>query len=95
MPRYLYADAHGHRRELSHRMLYTTGIVCFECGDAMHRVPQAPRINWNGNRAGYEPAPAVQELINTAPERKDKFLEMKEQHERDGVTKFTADSLPR
>ncbi|HEY5989583.1 MAG TPA: hypothetical protein VIV12_24865, partial [Streptosporangiaceae bacterium] len=61
MPDYLYRDAAGHEREVRHRMLYTTGIVC-ACGAPMHRVPYAPRVNWNGNRAVSEIHPNVKRL---------------------------------
>lgn len=82
VPEYLYRDAAGHERPLVHRMLYSTGVVC-DCGRAMHRVPRSPRINWNGSRAGQEPAADVQRLIADAPRRRDWFRAEKEKYEDD------------
>ena len=81
MPIYLYRDLRGHEKERAHPMLYSTAVMC-RCGLRMWRVPQAAYINWNGSRAGQEPAPAVQELIRSAPRRRDAFLEQHEEHER-------------
>lgn len=80
MPEYLYRDAAGHERAVVHGMLFTTGQVC-ECGLVMHRVPRALGINWNGSRAGQEPAAAVQRLIRDAPRRRDWFRQEKEKYE--------------
>lgn len=88
MPSYLYRDDDGHEVEAVHGMRDNPKIVCELCGAVMWRVPQKTRVNWNGNRAGQEPAPAVSELIRTAPKRRAEFERMKEQHEREGVTKF-------
>ena len=82
MPVYLYRCHAGHETEVTHRMLYTTAVACL-CGAVMARVPQAQRVNWNGSRAGSEPAPAVQALIRTAPARRDVYLKEKEAYERE------------
>jgi len=88
MPAYQYADAQGHTQEVTHRMLYTTGVVC-ACGLPMHRVPQATRINWQGGRAVNVRSPEVDAIINgDRLKRVDELAEMKDQHKRDGVTKF-------
>jgi len=79
MPEYLYRDPAGHELEMAHRMAYGTAVVC-ECGLPMHRVILPVSINWNGGRAGYEPAPDVQELIRTAPQRREEFLKVKDGH---------------
>lgn len=92
MPTYLYRDARGHAREMEHRMLYSTGIVC-ECGAPMWRVPQIPMVNWQGGRAIDSRPAEVQRLLDTVPERKDAYWKMKDQHQRDGVTKFEKEPI--
>ena len=82
MPSYLYRDRAGHMRRMFHRMLYTTGIICLRCALPMHRVPQAMRINWNGNRAVTEMHPNIRGLIDTAPQRRAEFAKEHEDHER-------------
>ena len=89
MPEYLYRCPDRHERDMVHRMAYGTAVVC-ECGMLMHRAIQPVRINWNGNRAGHEPAGDIQELIRTAPARKDEFLKVKDEH-----TKRTAGETKR
>ena len=87
MPEYLYRDGVGHVRRVVHRMLYQTAVLC-DCGAQMHRVPQVPGVNWNGNRATHQRSQAVQDLLDTAPERRDKFEELKESHERENITRY-------
>jgi hypothetical protein len=82
VPEYLYRCPANHQRLVEHRMLYSTGVAC-RCGLAMWRVPQAARVNWNGSRAGREPAPQVQQLIRTADARRDAYRANKEAYERD------------
>ena len=46
----------------------------------MHRVPQTFSVNWNGlppHLADARP-PAIQKFIDTADQRRDKYIEMKE-----------------
>ncbi len=81
MPLYIYKDRFGHISEIEHRMLYTTGIVC-ACGANMHRVPQAPRVNWSGDNSQHPLHPAIKRLIDTASQRRDQYLQEKEEHER-------------
>lgn len=81
MPWYVYKDHAGHQIDLEHRMLYTTGVIC-ACGLPMHRVIQPARINWNGNQAGREPSPAVQQLLATVPQRRDAFAKEKDYYDR-------------
>lgn len=47
MPSYVYTDG-THTQEVTHRMLYSTAVVCGECGAEMWRVPQPFSVNWNG-----------------------------------------------
>ncbi len=79
MPLYIYRDENGHEREMVHRMLYGTAVVC-ECGATMHRVPQLHPINWGAFRA--ELHPRIKGLIDHAEENRDKYRKEKETHER-------------
>ena len=79
MPEYLYRCPERHESEVTHRMLYSTGIVC-ECGLSMRRVIQASRINWNGNKAVGGTSPVVQTMIDEAPRKRDEFAERKAKH---------------
>jgi hypothetical protein len=66
----------------THRMLYTTSIICGTCGAEMWRKPQPVTVTWGGLApSGGEPSPAVQELLRTAPERRDAFEAEHEAHE--------------
>lgn len=80
MPVYVYADSAGHQREVAHRMLYTTGVVC-ACGLAMHRVPQAALINWNGNRAVGGTGPAVLDRLRNQDRYRDEYRRKKDAYE--------------
>ncbi|KPJ89946.1 MAG: hypothetical protein AMJ53_15260 [Gammaproteobacteria bacterium SG8_11] len=65
MPEYLYTDAEGHQVTKRHRMLYTTGIICDDCGGPMWRKPQPVAINWGGLAPSQgELAPELQRLTN-------------------------------
>lgn len=83
MPLYLYRCRQGHQAQVIHRMLYSTGQVCGQCGGAMHRVPQAPRVNWNGSRAGQEPAPAIQQHVRDIERKRDEYRAQKEHYEQE------------
>lgn len=79
MPIYIYCDDAGHEQEIAHGMLDTPCIVC-ECGLQMHRKPQVTLINWGAFRK--ELHPNIKNLIESAPERRDKFAQEHEEHER-------------
>ncbi len=81
MPIYVYKDQNAHVCEMTHRMGYTTGVVCVSCGEPMHRVPQAPLVNWNGDNSRHPLHPTIKRLIDTAPQRRDQFYKEHEQHE--------------
>lgn len=87
MPEYLYRDKKGHTRIILQRMLYGTAVVCETCGEEMKRVPQAARINWNGNRAVSEIHPNIKRLIDGAPKRRDEFAAIHEAHEKRSAAK--------
>lgn len=83
MPEYLYTCPEQHEATITERMLYSTGHVCAACGLEMWRKPQITTVVWGGLAPSEgEPAPAVRELIDTADERRDKFEELHEEHER-------------
>ena len=49
MPTYEYIDENGHQREEHHRMLFTTAVICVQCGSVMWRKPTGGKfINWGG-----------------------------------------------
>lgn len=80
MPTYIYSDG-KHRQEVTHRMLYSTGVLCDVCGAEMHRVPQPVAVVWGQNppsKGGLNPL--VEELIRTKPQRRERFARMKEEH---------------
>lgn len=84
MAKYLYrCDACGRERVVRHRMADSPEIRCDECGEEMRRaIRQAPAVNWNGDTAASPIHPEIQRLIDTAPERRDRFEERHEQHEK-------------
>lgn len=82
-PEYLYVCENSHFHSVVHSMSDDPKIKCIICGERMWRKPQASAINWEGSKpSGGGPAPDVQRLIDTAPERKDEFLRRHEEHER-------------
>ena len=83
MPEYLYIDANDHTMSLTHRLNYSTGIICLACGERMWRKPQAFMVNWSGLRPSQgELSPRVRGLLSTKEERQDAFTEKHEHHER-------------
>lgn len=47
---YVYRCSQGRNKVVEHRMLYSTGVICEECGETMWRVPQPVMVNWGGLR---------------------------------------------
>ena len=80
MPTYIYQDDKGHKREVIHGMTKSPRVDCDICGAEMRRVPQLTLINWGAFRR--ELHPNIRNLIETAPERRDKFAQEHEEHER-------------
>lgn len=56
---------------------------CDQCLTEAVRIPQAPNVNWNGP-APSDPQlhPRIKNMIDTLPERQDKFAKQHEEHER-------------
>ncbi len=65
MPTYVYKCPESHYKEVLHRMLYSTGIVC-DCGEAMSRVPQVPSVVWGGlpPHKEHNIGPAAREVLD-------------------------------
>lgn len=73
-PEYLYTCENSHFHSLVHSMSANPDIDCIICGGLMWRKPQLAAINWEGSKpSDGGPAPDVQRLIDTAPERRDDF----------------------
>ena len=82
---YTYMDGDGHVVTMDHRMLYTTSVICNQCGAEMWRKPQPVNVTWGGLAPSQgQIQPNIQELIDTADERRDKFNAEHEEHERRG-----------
>jgi hypothetical protein len=79
MPTYLYLCEAGHEFEAVHGMRDLGPMVC-ECGQPCKRKPQSFRVNW-GQIRGAELHPNIKKLIDTAPERRDRFAKEHEEHE--------------
>ena len=76
---YVYLCQAGHEFEVKHGMRELGPSVCF-CGQTCKRKPQVPRLNW-GQLRGAELHPNIKKLIDTAPERRDRFAKEHEEHE--------------
>lgn len=77
MPRYIYRDdATGEERTVRHDMSEMPVIVS-AAGNRMRRIIRnnGAYINWNGNRAVSPTHPQIRQLIETADERRDQYLE--------------------
>lgn len=85
MPTYVYKCGRcGLRCEMSHRMLYTTGIMCDEDGGEMHRVPQILAVNWDGPKPSAGGMnPIIADHIANVDRSRDEFAEEHERHERE------------
>ena len=85
MPEFIYVDENDHAQTVTHRMLYSTGIVCASCGLDMWRKPQSFAVNWSGLRPSQgELHPNVRDLIDGAPQRRAEFEGIHEEHEKHG-----------
>lgn len=74
---YVYRCKAGHEIEFEHGMLEEPSVTC-ECGRVMWKCPQPVFVNWNGLRPSQgEIHPKVRELVETGPERREKYWEEK------------------
>lgn len=84
MPDYIYKCAYNHYETQTHRMLYSTGIVCGVCNTDMRRVPQVVTVTWGGLApSAGDMHPNIRGLINDAPEKRAEFDGIHEEHERE------------
>lgn len=75
--KYIYKDINGHTQQMELSLSDLDRKIICECGEVMWRVPQLVQVNWNGlppHLEGTRPRP-VQELIDTASERRAKYLD--------------------
>jgi len=81
MPTYVYkCRADGYVKEVLHRIGYSTGVTC-DCGELMHRVPQAPLVNWGGlpPHREHEVGPAARDLIDNYDRNREAYIAKQEQ----------------
>ena len=82
MGQYLYLDVNGHEVTVTHRMLYTSAVICSTCEEMMWKKPQSVAVNWGGlPPSGGELNPDIRGLLDTADERRDAFEQEHEEHE--------------
>lgn len=79
MPSYIYGCEEKHTQEETHAMSEEPEILCNVCKKKMHRIPQAFAVNWGGLPPHLEHlrSPVVQNMIDTADPRRDKYLQTK------------------
>jgi hypothetical protein len=84
MPEYTYTDDEGHEFT-TWRSFHASeeDYTCEICGLEMYRAYQAPFINWGGLKpSSGEYHPEIQDLLDTKDERRAKFDEDHEAHEK-------------
>lgn len=80
MPDYVYSCG-DHRQTESHGMHDNPPVVCRECGETMHRVPQPVGVIWGQappSKGGLHPL--VKQLNDNRGRRHDEFARKKEEH---------------
>lgn len=79
MPEYVYKCDDGHFKDVLHRMLYSTSILC-DCGLEMRRVPQMPAVTWGGlpPHRTDEIGPAARDLLDNAEANREAFIAKQE-----------------
>lgn len=79
MPTYIYkCETHKGTLQVQHGMTEDPIVACPLCNKPMHRVPQAFHVNWNGPPPHVEQSHIIKDFVNTADERRDKYLQEKE-----------------
>ena len=48
MPIYTYGDSNQHTQQIAHSIKDDPAVICPKCGEAMKRIPQATRVQFNG-----------------------------------------------
>jgi len=71
MGEYIYGceDKSHPRQTIIHGMGEQIRVICLLCGKPMHRIPQAPRVNWNGLRREW--TPGFRRWYNSSGERRE------------------------
>lgn len=84
MPDYTYTDPNGHTTTVTHRMLYTTAVICTICDAEMHRrPPQIAAVLWSDMRPSRgEYHPNFRRFLDTTDERRDKYEEKLDERHR-------------
>ena len=84
MPEYTYTDEQGHVTTITHRMLYTTAIICAVCDLEMwKRPPQIAGVLWGGlPPSAGDTIPEFREFVDTADERRDRYEEKLDERRR-------------
>lgn len=82
MPEYLYRCDQGHEQERRERMFYGTAVMCPDCEQVMHRVPQRVAVTWGGLKpSDGELAGPIQEHLASVDRNRDHFAARHEWHE--------------
>jgi len=83
MPDYVYKCPQCQAtRDISHRMLYTTGILCLVDSRPMYRIPQLIRVNWDGPAPSqWEMSPSVKQHVANADRDRGEYLRFKYERE--------------
>lgn len=66
MPEYDYLDENGHIVTMTHRMNYSTAIICVACGSVMWRKPTAGwYVSWGGLKPSEDQQdPVIEKHVN-------------------------------
>ena len=82
MPEYTYTDKSNHITIAFHGMREDPEIVCVDCGAYMWRKPKSVAVNWGGLSPSNKPDSWVDDFLSGVPERRDKFVQEHEEHEK-------------
>lgn len=83
MPEYRYRCPNGHEQSITHPMSWPGPVLCDTCGSVMQKRPQVLSVNWKGLRPSKgEVGPIIRNLLDTAPRRRDEFMEQHDAHEK-------------
>ena len=92
MPVYEYLDENGHETTITHRMEYSTGIVCTVCGLEMWRKPASGvNVTWGGlaPSQGEQPDFIKNHLADVNGNRARNDEKYQNKKEQDGITTYT------
>jgi hypothetical protein len=77
MPEYIYGcdDKTHPRQTIIHGMTQVVRVICLKCGQPMHRIPQAARVNWSTLRSWH---PKFKDWYNSSDARREKYYAKQE-----------------